>query len=720
MPSKRIIAYIERNAHLGYSVKQIRTELLKEGFDRKEIEEALKFCYKKSSHFSVLRFPLIFLIIGMPIVLLLMLSVAKNLFLGDAWYFVIFAAYPAAIAIYLGYKCAKENIPEAQSLLYELIIGFLAGIIAYIFVILYLKPMNHELFTIAIMIFTISCFTAIFVTLLTRYILKEHIAPGVEKPLLNYKKKFNLEKFFMLNGDVRMSVFLACILFLGIYIGIIWQAVAFIVALIIAFTLIGHCYETKNEVMAVFTSIALFGFIGIYSWPFFILMGLALLRATLYYLKTHKRHNFFALFGVYIVIYVYLFSLFALAFLFFTYIIAPLLRPISMLYLALIFFVLMAILLPIPVYLLFTALKRTTGKIGFRSALWPFAYIIRPHKHKFSDSLRFGFGIGIILLIIACIVISIMGSVYSNNVYENMFEQRIESSKGLEINLQNILMDDKNNYQLPENFLLPDLLLNLQQKNELQRQKMMTFPISRPSSFFSSFKLFINGKVFEDWVLFIEQMSRTSNEYNNAKELMNVGAEELLMQHANNVDGVQFLDETSNLGDHIQEMQFRTEQLLKKIEPRLGMKDAEQSLTPEAVRSLLYGGRNIFQKNLGKFYDQTHFGTLFGKTFLANKNIRDLYSNANQIREFQKMTTRTNSEEAVRLKILLYLMGKEYAQQCDTEDNECFKLLPHFVTDINVCNHVQSRFCTETFEVVHPEYEKCTDDRFVQSIIKKC
>jgi hypothetical protein len=586
--------------------------------------------------------------------------------------------------------------------LYELLIGALAGIIAFIFVILYLEPQSHELFTMAIMIFTVSCFSAIFITLLTRYILKEHITPGVEKSLLNYRKKFNLEKFFVLNGDVRMAIFLACILFLGFYFGILWQSAVFIISLIVAFTLIGHCYESRNEVLAVIASIALFGFIGIYSWPFFLLMGLALFRATLYYIKTHKRHNFFALF------------------LFFTYIIAPLLRPISMLYLALIFFILVAILLPIPVYLLFSALKRTTGKIGFRSALWPFAFIIRPHKHKFSDSLRFGFGIGIILLIIACVIISILGGAYTNDVYDNMFKHRVDFNKESEINLQNVLMNPGNNYQLPKESMVPDLLLQLQQKNELQKQRMMTFPIARPSSFFESFRLFINGEVFEDQIEFTEQLTRTASEYGNAKALINVGAEELLMQYANEVDNVQFLDDTSNLGDHIQEMQFRTEQLLKKIEPALGMKDAEQSLTYEAIKSLSAEGRSMFQKNLEKFNDQTHFGMLFGQVFFASRNVQELYGNANQIREFQKMTTITNEEEAVRLKILLFLMGKEYAQQCEPEDNECFKLLPHFVTDINVCNHIQSRFCIEAFLDVHLEYEKCQDDKFVQSIIMKC
>jgi hypothetical protein len=128
----------------------------------------------------------------------------------------------------------------------------------------------------------------------------------------------------------------------------------------------------------------------------------------------------------------------------------------------------------------------------------------------------------------------------------------------------------------------------------------------------------------------------------------------------------------------------------------------------------------MFQKNLEKFNDQTHFGMLFGQVFFASRNVQELYGNANQIREFQKMTTITNEEEAVRLKILLFLMGKEYAQQCEPEDNECFKLLPHFVTDINVCNHIQSRFCIEAFLDVHLEYEKCQDDKFVQSIIMKC
>jgi hypothetical protein len=524
----------------------------------------------------------------------------------------------------------------------------------------------------------------------------------------------------VLNGDVRMAIFLACILFLGFYFGILWQSVVFIISLIIAFTLIGHCYESRNEVLAVIASIALFGFIGIYSWPFFILMGLALFRATLYYLKTHKRHNFFALFGVYIVIYMYLVTLLSVIFLFFTYIIAPLLRPISMLYLALIFFILVAILLPIPVYLLLSALKRTTGKIGFHSALWPFAFIIRPHKHKFSDSIRLGFGIGIILLVIVCVIISILGGNYTNNAYDNMFKHRVDFKASSDINLQNILMNPENNYQLPKDSMMPDLLLQIQQKNELQKQRMMTFPISRPSSFFDSFRLFMNGKVFDDQIKFTEQMIRTASEYSNAKELTDIGTEELLMQHANKIDGVQFLDDTSNLGDHMQEMQFRTEQLLKKIEPALGMKDAEQTLTHEAIKSLLSGGKSVFQKNLEKFYDQTHFGTLLGQTFLASQNVRDLYSDANQIREFQKMKTVTNEEEAVRLKILLFLMGREYARQCEPEDNECFNLLPHFVTDINVCNNIQSRFCTEAFLAVHSEYEKCQDDRFVQSIIKKC
>ena len=65
-------------------------------------------------------------------------------------------------------------------------------------------------------------------------------------------------------------------------------------------------------------------------------------------------------------------------------------------------------------------------------------------------------------------------------------------------------------------------------------------------------------------------------------------------------------------------------------------------------------------------------------------------------------------------------MGKEYTQQCDPDDNECFGLLPHFVTDINVCRYVESRFCTSSFLAVYPDYTECTDKKIVQSLIEKC
>ncbi|MBW3012583.1 hypothetical protein KY340_00080, partial [Candidatus Woesearchaeota archaeon] len=716
MASKKITAYIEKNAHLGYPIAQIRAELLREGYDKHEIEEAINVCYKQSSHFSVLRFPLLFLVIGMPVVLLLLLTVAKNLFLSDTWYFVIFASYPAAIAIYLGYKCAIENIPEAQSLKYELLIGVISGVIGILFTALFLKPMPFELYYLAVIILVISCFSAIFVTLLTRYILREHITPGVVKPLLNYKSKFNLEKFFLLNGDVRMALFIASLLFIGFFFGSILKSVIFIVLLVAAFTLIGHCYESRNEVLAVATMLALFGFLGIYCWPFFVLLGIALLRALVYYIKTEKRHNFFALFSVYLVAFTYLVALLCITFLFFAYIIAPLLRPISIFYLALIFFIFAAIIVcPIFMLLLYSLLEKTTGKIAYISALWPITIIVRPHRHKFSDAIRTGFSIGAIWLIIVLVAVSVFGGILVNDSYDTMFKQRAEYDKMSEIDLQNLLLNPKFNYRLPSDYPVPDLLLQLKQRHQLQKQKLMTFPVERPETFFQSLRLFIGGKVFDDKLKFLEQIIKTEMELRNSKELLDIGVRDLLMQYANEKDKVQFEEGTANVQDHIEEMRFRSEQMLIKIQPGLGMKSPEQTLTPGAIKQLVLSGKSPLAKTWEKLIDQTEFGRLFGQSFLISQNAKDSYSNANLIREFQSMKTKTISEESIRLRILLYIVGREYARQCLPDDSECFNLLPHFVTDIETCRDIKTPYCSAAFSAVLPDYyARCAEDKFVQ------
>ncbi|MBD3259206.1 hypothetical protein GF371_01085 [Candidatus Woesearchaeota archaeon] len=722
MASKKLISYIQKNAHLGYSTEQIRTELLREGYTKDEIEEGINVCYKRNSHFSVLRFPLLLLVIGMPVVLLLFLTAGKNLFLSEAWYFVIFASYPAAIAIFLGYKCAVDNIPETQSLKYELLVGAVAGIISIVFTALFLKPQPFELYYLAVIILIICCFATIFITLLTRYILREHITPGVEKPLLNYKNKFNLENFFVNNGDIRMALFIAGLLFLGFYFGSILKAVVFIVLLIAAFTLIGYCYESRNEILAIAAMLSLFGFIGIYSLPFLLLLSVSLLWAVLYYLKTHKKHNFFALFGTYLVAFTYFISFLALAFLFFTYIIAPLLRPISVFYLALIFFIFVAIIVcPVSVYLLYSLLYRTTSKIAYTAATWPITAIVRPHRHKFSDAIRLGFSTGVVFLIISLVVISMFGGAYAADSYEDMFGQKTEFRKSLEIDLQNLLLGPEYKYRLPSDYPIPEMLLQLKQKSDLQKQNLMTFTIKSPESFFEALKFFISGKVFEDRLKFLEYELKAKAEYENSKELLDIAVRELLMQRANKNDNVLFEDKTANVEDHIKEMQFRTEQLLQKIQPAMGKKMPEQTLTPEAIKELMTSEDSPFLKNWQKLTDQARIGQLFGRSILVSQNVGEHYSNANLIREYQKMKTANLEEEAIRLRILLYIMGKEYAGQCLPEDNECFNILPHFAIDLEVCGNTLSEHCEIAFLSVLPDfYAKCDEKKTIQSAIEKC
>ncbi|MCK4669589.1 MAG: hypothetical protein KAT43_00175 [Nanoarchaeota archaeon] len=671
------------------------------------------------SHISVLSAPLLLLLILVPIVLLFFFKFASLPDMTNAIFFSILIIYPAVIAAFLGYSCARHHLSEKDSLKYEVLVGLLTGIITFVFFIYSAPQAVPNILLYLVISIVIPLLVAVFFTLLFRLFFHEHVLPSYQhKPLLNYKNPFDIMKFLRLSGDVHMVLFIALLTLIGAFAGAVYSSLIFIVGFLVFNYLIGISYKTKNEVLAILVFIGFFLLSLYLSYILLIFAGLVFLKAWIYFSKTDRKHNFFALYNCWMILLTYFVTLLVLILLFMSHVLLPFFKHMSVMYLIIIYFIILALTFPVIIRIGASLIGRTTGKINFFAAAYPLTLLLKPRRSITWDPIMYGIFISIFLMIIILIIAGISGTIFASNIYERALETKAELIEATEP-----LMIEEHMHKLTWKYpivkgKLPSMFLSLQTQYESQLQSYKNYYIPRVTGFGAFFN-FVSGKVFDDMAENTNRMIRLSLQTSMLRNQAKIAVDEFAAINANKVGKVDFLDRTKDLQEHIKKMQFASDQLYEQLSPTFGL-EKQQDFVPFSQISFFSG--TLFGKTLNEFIKHTNLALALTRVSNLNTKLKKEFGNEYYIEKFRiPSETLVLKNEALRLRLLLHYLGQEYLEGCESYDTDCYSKLTLFVTDFNVCSAADPpQRCEEAFQEAFEQYSRCPDNTLINNQIKKC
>ncbi|MBW3010748.1 hypothetical protein KY326_00835 [Candidatus Woesearchaeota archaeon] len=712
MADKKIQDTIQKYADQGYSISQIKRLLLKKYPDR-QVKEAIHESYKSSSHISILSLPLMLMLIGIPIILFSILKLTALPEMTNTVFFSLLVVYPAVISAFLGYHCAKYHIPERQSLKYELLLGFITGILVFILFINYAPQeiLNVPLyFAVALMV---SLFIAVVFTLMFRLFFHERILPLHEhQPMMNYRNPFDILKFLRLGGDIYMIMFIVFLLFLGYLGGEVYTS--------LFNYLIDFSYRFQNELLVILLFVILFIFAGYLSFWLLLLVSLAFLKSMVYFYKTGKNHNFFALFNCWTILLTFAAVFLFAVLLFVNYVILPFVGHMSVMFLIIIYFVVLMITFPILIRIGIVFIGRVTGKINFYAAFYPLALIFKPRNHLTRDSIRYGIFLSFWIMLIVLLVVGITGTVFTSSTYERNSDRKASIISSIPpLNFEQDLYSFSWIHAIPEGTVLPSTFLSLQTQYESQLQSYKNYHIPRATGFGAFFR-FLSGKVFEDVLQNMNKIIRLNIITKTVRENADLAVDEFAAINANKISGTHFPDKTAGLQEHVSKMRFSSERLYEILSPTFGLEKQEEFFPYNEFS--FYSG-TIFGSVTNDFLKHSDLALMVVKLSNMNIQLQKEFGNEKWIETFRKPaeTALSLEDESLRLKLLLHYLGKEYLEGCTENDIECYSQLALFMQDVNVCSSAETpKVCEQAFLDAFPQYSRCPDNTIVNKDLERC
>ncbi|MBW3014730.1 hypothetical protein KY335_05850 [Candidatus Woesearchaeota archaeon] len=720
MADKKIQDTIQKYADQGYSISQIKRLLLKKYPDR-QVKEAIHESYKSSSHISILSLPLMLMLIGIPIILFSILKLTALPEMTNTVFFSLLVVYPAVISAFLGYHCAKYHIPERQSLKYELLLGFITGILVFILFINYAPQeiLNVPIYFAVALI--VSLFIAVVFTLMFRLFFHERILPLHEhQPMMNYRNPFDILKFLRLGGDIYMIMFIVFLLFLGYLGGEVYTSLIFIVGFLIFNYLIDFSYRFQNELLVILLFVILFIFAGYLSFWLLLLVSLAFLKSMVYFYKTGKNHNFFALFNCWTILLTFAAVFLFAVLLFVNYVILPFVGHMSVMFLIIIYFVVLMITFPILIRIGIVFIGRVTGKINFYAAFYPLALIFKPRNHLTRDSIRYGIFLGFWIMLIVLLVVGITGTVFTSSIYERNSDRKASIISSIPpLNFEQDLYSFSWIHAIPEGTVLPSTFLSLQTQYESQLQSYKNYHIPRDTGFGAFFR-FLSGKVFEDFLQNLNRIIRLNIITQTVRENTVVAVDEFASINANRIAGIHFIDKTVNLQEHVSKMRFSSDRLYEILSPTFGLE--KQEIFVPYQRSPFYP-ETILGDVIDDFLKHSNLALMMVGQSNMHIELQKEFSNERWIETFRKPaeTALSLEDESLRLKLLLHHLGKEHLEGCEADDIECYSQLTLFMSDVSVCMFAETpKACEQVFLDAFPQYFRCPDNTIVNKELERC
>ncbi|MFC1752335.1 hypothetical protein ACFL96_02955 [Thermoproteota archaeon] len=479
MVNKELLDWIKSEEALGYTDEQLRDYLLKQGYKKKDVDDALLPKQSFAAFFSDVRSVIIVVsLLNIILVLASYLMDFKDPLWDDA-VMVYFSTMLITAGILIGIKSTRPRASILHVFYTAVILGFVSSIIIIIFFILEITVRDlSEYFSIIMIGMTLGMFLALISVVVSHYLFLWNF---IRKHLLSNPigGVFSLKDFIKKTGYGITALFILCFIFISIAFGETAQGITFLVNLAVILFFI-DIFQKKgflpySRLSAVFflvitfmVSVGMYDSLDTSQYPstrielfflLFVVLTFCFVASMLYYYKDRKFEPLTVTF-CFFVSFILAFTCVFLLLLIMVFGILGLAGNMHILFLHMFFMPLVFIFIVLFVLISIILIKKTSIASGvfdynlfFKYKHIPFRLLNllsspQGPRQNLNTALKYGLVFYIIVSIIAFAGLSFAGTKLSAYIYE-MDAERIDDFRG---QVHNLLFEDYYSSKILDNY----------------------------------------------------------------------------------------------------------------------------------------------------------------------------------------------------------------------------------------------------------------------------